>query len=192
MNIQQINLTVLYSKYFQNVINRTLIFKAFLHIVQDSLEFDMDKGIIWHCTLVNCTPSQSIGLFFISAVLVLCVSLCSFHKLLHEVLFHHDCNHNCWDFYGHSVHFELHIWAFCDYIYISGSMHFPGCLWPWTFYFNMGLNMLPSDWSVMFRFSTRIFYRGVPGFATDYPWSCLVYRIIHLPPACLHVWVFEF
>ena len=39
---------------------------------------------------------------------------------------------------------------------------------PWTFPLNIGSNMLHSD-SFMLRFSTRIFYRRVPGFVTDCP-----------------------
>ena len=32
-------------------------------IVQDSLYHNMDIGTMWHCALVSCTPSHSIGLF---------------------------------------------------------------------------------------------------------------------------------
>ena len=59
------------------------------------------------------------------------------------------------------------------------------CFRPWTFPLNVKLNMLPSDSfvSCLHLFSTRIFYKWVPGFATDYPcgvWcrgltTCLLY-----------------
>ena len=34
-----------------------------MRIVQDSLYHNMDTGTMWHCALVACTPSHSIGLF---------------------------------------------------------------------------------------------------------------------------------
>ena len=54
----------------------------------------------------------------------------------------------------------------------------------WAFYFNLWLNMLPA-WLlyVMFRFSTRIFYRGVKGFATDCP--CGVERLLYVASCTL-------
>ena len=63
------------------------------------------------------------------------------------------------------------------FLYISNSSsanaQLPGCFCNWTFSLNIGLNMFPLDWLlyVMFTFPTRIFYRGVPGFATDCPYG---------------------
>ena len=38
----------------------------------------MNKGTVWHCALVNCTPSQFIWLFFVGCtVLVFSVIMCS-------------------------------------------------------------------------------------------------------------------
>ena len=77
-------------------------------------------GKIWmsiflYHALLSCTPSQSIGLFFgVCAFLVLSVFMCSFYLFLYGVLFHRDGSDYYSDFYGHSIHFELHIWAFCN------------------------------------------------------------------------------
>ena len=49
----------------------------FNFIVHDSLYYKMDKGTVWHCALVSCTPSQSIGLFFLCALFWCWVSLCA-------------------------------------------------------------------------------------------------------------------
>ena len=63
----------------------------FNFIIQDSLYDIMDTRTIRHCTLVSCTPTQSVGLFFgLCVVLVLSVIMCSFYKFLDIVLFHHD------------------------------------------------------------------------------------------------------
>ena len=56
----------------------------------------------------------------------------------------------------------------------SAITHPPGCFCPWTFSLHVGLNMLPLVYYVMFRFFTRIFRWGVPGFANYCPcgvWS---------------------
>ena len=83
---------------------------TFSCIVQYSLYLNMDIGTMWHCTLVSSTPSQSIELFVVCAVLV-SVIRCTCYFFL-DILFHHDFHHDrCdyhWDFYGHSLHFEPH------------------------------------------------------------------------------------
>ena len=60
------------------------------------------------------------------------------------------------------------------YISSSGSANaqLPGCFHPWTFSLNIGLNMFLFDFfmSCLHSLLTRLFYRGVPGFATDCPW----------------------
>ena len=67
---------------------------------------------------------------------------------------------------------------------------FSKCTTPWMF---VSLDNLLEYWIehvsfgllyVMFTFPTRIFYRGVQGFATDCPCGVLVPRINHLPPVC--------
>ena len=47
----------------------------------------------------------------------------------------------------------------------------PGCFSPWTFFQNMGFNMVPALWPLYVTSSywTWIFCRGVSGFATDCP-----------------------
>ena len=50
---------------------------TFSCIVQYSLYHNMDIGTIWHCTLVNNTPSQSIGLVFGCALFWCWVSSCA-------------------------------------------------------------------------------------------------------------------
>ena len=48
--------------------------------------------------------------------------------------------------------------------------HLPGCFCPWTFFQNIGFNMVPSDpFHVTSSYSTWIFCRAVSGFATDCP-----------------------
>ena len=45
-------------------------------IVQDALYHNMDIGIMWHCALVSCIPSHSIGLVFGCGLFRYWVSLC--------------------------------------------------------------------------------------------------------------------
>ena len=56
--------------------------------VQDYLCHNIDKSILWHCALVSCTPSQSIGLVLGCALFWGWVSLCArFTISLIEVYF---------------------------------------------------------------------------------------------------------
>ena len=63
----------------------------------------------------------------------------------------------------------------------------PGCFHTWTFALDIGMNMLPLD-AFMFTISTRKFYRGVPGFATDGPCVILCRRfttcLLYVSPLC--------
>ena len=79
----------------------------------------------------------------------------------------------------------LNYMTFCTKLFDSANGHLPRCFRSWTFLLNIGLNMIHSGSfvSVLFRFSTNIFYREVPGFATNCPcgvWcrgltTCLLY-----------------
>ena len=121
--------------------------------------------------------------FWVYVVLVLNVIRYSCHYFLDRILFHHDFHHDfCdyhWDFYGH----YLLIYRLTLHKSGSANAQLPGCFCPWTFSLNIGLSMFPLASFVMFTFPTRIFYRGVPGFATDCPcgvWcrgltTCLLY-----------------
>ena len=86
----------------------------FQFLVRDSLYHNMDIGSMCRCALASCTLSQSIRLFFfMCAVLVLIVIMCTFYYFLDRVLFYHDFHHDscdCYrDFYGNSFHFELQV-----------------------------------------------------------------------------------
>ena len=121
-------------------------------------------------------------------VLLMNVIRCSFHYFLDRILFRHDFHHDSCDYHWH---------VYCHYLLFK--LHFrlslPKLFWfckftaPWMFspldilleyrieHFSFGLLY------VMFTFPTRIFYRGVPGFANDCPcgvWcreltTCLLY-----------------
>ena len=55
-------------------------------------------------------------------------------------------------------------------IWCSTIPHLPWCFCPWTFFQNMGFNMVPSEpLYVTSSYSTWIFCRGVSGFAADCP-----------------------
>ena len=125
--------------------------------------------------------------FWVCVVLVLSVIRCSCYYFLDILLFHHDFHHdNCdyhWEFYGHSLFYELHF-----RLSLLKQFWFCKCTTPWMF---PPLDILLEYWiehvtfgflHVMFTFPTRIFQRGVPGFATDCPcggWcrglTCLLY-----------------
>ena len=81
---------------------------------QDSLCHNMDMGNMWYCALVSCTPSHAIGLFFGCALFWCSVSCAVFTNCLIECYFIMMVANITRIFYGHSPHFELHTWAFCD------------------------------------------------------------------------------
>ena len=111
-------------------------------------------------------PHQSIGLVLASTLFSFI--MCSFYYSLDRAQ-HSSCDYY-WDFYSQYFYFELQVKAFwnkvvlvlqtCTSLNVSTldiSFEF------WIEYVTFGLLY------VMFRFSTRIVYRGVPGFATDAP-----------------------
>ena len=180
-------------RWFDTVIVSCLVSSVhFSCIVQYSLYDNMDIGTMWHCTLVSSTPSQSIGLFFgVCVVLTLSVIRCSCYYFLDRILFHHDFHHDScdyhWDFYGHSLLFELH-----SRLSVAKEFWFCKCTTPWMFPpLDILLEYLIEhvtfgDLNVMFTFLTRIFYRGVPGFATDCPggvwWRGLTTCLMYVAP----------
>ena len=117
-------------------------------------------------------------------VVVLSVIMCSCYYFLDIILFHHDLHHDIcdyqWEFFGQPLLSELHL-----RLAVKLQFCFSKCPTPWMF---PPQDSLLEYWIehvtfgllyVMFTFPTRIFYRGVPGFAID-----LVPRINHVPPAC--------
>ena len=118
--------------------------------------------------------------FVVCVVLVLNVIRCSTYYYLDRILFHHDIHHDSydyhWDFCGHPLLIELPF-----RLSVTKRFWFCKCTTPWMF---LPLDILLEYWIehvafglvyVMFTFPTRIFYRGVPGFATDCPcgvWCC--------------------
>ena len=168
---------------------------TFSCIVQYSLYFDMDIGTMSHSTLVSSIPITVYRtVFWVCAVLVLSVIMCSYYCFLDIILFHHDFHHDScdyhWDFYGHSLLFELHF-----RLSLPNQFWFCKCTTPWMF---LPLGILLEYWIahvsfgllyVVFTFPTRIFYRVVPGFATDCPcsvWCCgLTTCLLYVGPVCL-------
>ena len=139
--------------------------------VQDFLYPYMDKGNMWYCALVSCTPSQSVGLYLgVHCSGVECH--CSFYYFFDRILIHHDFHHDScdyhWDFYGHSFHFEM-LQPFCHYVVlVLQNAQLPECFSPWTLPFEYWIeNVIFGLLYVMFTSSNMIFYRGVPGFAID-------------------------
>ena len=61
-------------------------------------------------------------------------------------------------------------WYDCKCIIKSANAQLPGWFRPWIFCLNNGWNIVPScSFLSLFTFSTKIYYRGVSGFATDCP-----------------------
>ena len=146
-------------------------------MVQCSLCHGMDIGtcdiVHWSAALHHRTGYLT-DFLWMCVVLVLNVIRCSCHYFLDRNIFHHDFHHySCdkhWDFYGYQLPFDLHVRL---------SLHkynwFCKCTTPWVF---PPLDILLEYWIehvsfgllwVMFTFPTKIFYRGVPGFATNCP-----------------------
>ena len=170
--------------WFDTVVVSSVHFSC---IVQYSLYYNMDTGPIVHWSVA---PHHSLYriVLWVCVVLVLSVIRCFCYYILDRIFFHHafhhdDCDYH-WDFYGHSLLFDLHF-------RLSVTKYFWFCkgTTPWMF---PPLDILLENWIehvtfgllyVMFTFPTRTFYRGVQGFASDCPcgvWcrgltTCLLY-----------------
>ena len=123
------------------------------------------RNHVWnHC--VSCIQSQSTWLFLYAFLWFVC-NYVILLILRYRVLFHHD---GC-DYHWHSIHFDLHIhiWAFWEYIFLVLQVpHSPLMFLPMDVLFEYWIEHVTFRLLyVMFRFPTRIFNRGVPGFATD-------------------------
>ena len=133
---------------------------------------------------------EMISSVLISRYLVLSVGRCSFYFFRDKIIIYHDFHHIgdwYWDFYGHSLLFELHFRPF-----VTADAQLPVCFRPWTFSLNCGLNMLPSDAFMSCLHSLLGYSRlWVPDFATDFPDWQVVHprhqtpRMNHLLPVCL-------
>ena len=68
----------------------------------------------------------------------------------------------------------------------SAISHFPACFCPWTFFKNIGFNMVPSD-PFMSHLAAQL-ARGVSGFATDHPCGIrccgLTTWLLYVGPLC--------
>ena len=125
---------------------------------------------MWQCALVSCTPSQSIGLVLGCALLWCWVSLCvPFIKSLIEYFIILVVT---------IIGIIMVIILIPTYrLRLSESKRFwvCKCAPPWMFpplyitFENRIRHVASGLLYVMFRLSTRISYRKVPGFATDYP-----------------------
>ena len=122
--------------------------------------------------------------FGVCVVLVLNVIRCSCHYFLVRILFHHD---SC-DYHWNSIAINyLLIYTLC-FLYVSNSgsanAQLPGCLHPWTFSLNIGLNMFPLESFMSYlhsllRYSTGLFQAlQLIVLAVFMPW------INHLSPVC--------
>ena len=113
----------------------------------------LDIGTVRHCALVSCILSQSIGLFWVCAVLVLSVISCSFTNSLIACYFIIMVA----TIIGIFVHWyslwPAHLGCLKLGCFCSATTHLLGCFCSWNFSLNIGLN---------------IFYRGC---ATDCPYG---------------------
>ena len=148
-------------------------------------------GYRYHVTLYIGQQLPRTVFFWVCFVLVLSSTRCSCYYFLDRIVFHHDFHHDScdyydyyWEFYGHSLLFKLHF-----RLSVTKWFWFCKCTTPRMF---PPVDFLLEYWiehvtfrplCVMFTFPTRIFYRGVPGFATHCPcgvWchgltTCLLY-----------------
>ena len=164
---------------------------AFSCMVQYSLCHGMDIGT---CNIVHWSAATHHRIaywtgFGVCIVLVLNVIRCSYHYFLDRILFHHDFHHDScdyhWDFYGHLLPFDPHF-----RLSLHKLFWFCKCTTPWMF---PPPDILLGYWIehvsfgliyVMFTFRTRIFYKGVPGFATYCPcgiwYPCMLVHLLEI------------
>ena len=89
----------------------------------------------------SCTPSQSIGHFCGSARILCWMPLVGFFGFTNCVLLY-DNKANTRMLVTIDIRFEQHLTLG---ILRSAIAHLPGCFCPWTFFQNIGFNMVPSD-----------------------------------------------
>ena len=151
--------------YYSYILSCLVSNVYFNFIVQDSLYY----GIVhWSAASYRSLYDW----FGVCAFLALSVILCSFSQFFDIMLFHHDGCGFCflWPFYP----FQVHIWAFCDYLVLDLQLRTSGdvsvlrrCFCLWTFYLHIGLNMLLSDTfrsclHFLLRYSTGEFQALIP------------------------------
>ena len=147
---------------------------AFSCMVQYSLYHNINKGTTWHCTLVSSTPPQSIGVIFgcalfwcwVSLGAPVTISLIEFYFIMIFIMI-------ALTIIGIFLATNYSLNCTLDFLYLSSSgsayAQLPGCFRSWTLPWILdGTCYLLY---VMFAFPTRIYYRGVPGLATDCPYS---------------------
>ena len=138
---------VRYSYFYHFLIGFKCIFQLYISvssILWYGYRYHMDIHTMWHCALVSCTPSPSIGLVFGCALSWCSVSLCvPFINSLVE-----------WHFI---IMVAIIIGIFMGilnstvgFLWLGsfGSTHLHGCFCPWTFSLNSGFDKLPSDYFV--------------------------------------------
>ena len=102
------------------------------------------------------------------------VTRCSCHYFLAIILFHHYFHHDScdyhWDSYGHSLLFELQFRLSVTKLFWFCKCTIPGMFAPLDILLDYLIEHVASGFRyVMFTFPTRVFFRGIPGFATDCP-----------------------
>ena len=106
---------VRYSYLYHFLVGFKCIFQLYISvssILWYGYRYHMDIHTVWHCALLSCTPSPSIGLVFGCALSWCSVSLCvPYINSLVEWHFIIMFATIIGIFYGH---FELHSRAFCD------------------------------------------------------------------------------
>ena len=156
-------------------------------ILQDYLYYNMDRGTMIHCALDSCTPSQSKWCALFWCWVSLCVlftnSFIECYFIISTTIFRILCpfysfctTHLSFPKLGSSSSATMQLRTSLDVSSLDILFEY------WIKHVTFGLN-------VMFRFSIRIFYSEVPGFATATDCHCgvcgvLVPWISHLPPVC--------
>ena len=144
-------------------------------IVQDPSYHNMDIGTMWHCSLVSCTPSQSIGRFFGCALFCLfccwvspcapfTISLIEFYFIVIFIIIVLTV-----------IEIFMAILLILNYTFRLSAYAFSKCATPCMFPSRDNLleywigHVIFGLLYAMFTFSTRKFYRGVAGFVADCP-----------------------